>query len=81
MINMNQPVGQTPLDQTQGLVGQPLDRIDGSLKVTGRAPYAYEYREGGVPTYAFLVEAGIATGRLTRSTRPRPKRHPASFSC
>jgi xanthine dehydrogenase YagR molybdenum-binding subunit len=65
MINMNAPVDQTPLDQTGGLVGQPLDRIDGPLKVTGRAPYAYEYREGGVPAYAFLVEAGVATGRLT----------------
>src|SRR5271166_668327 len=65
MITMNQPVGQTPLDQTGGLVGQPLDRIDGPLKVTGRATYAYEYREGGVPAYAFLVEASIATGRLT----------------
>jgi xanthine dehydrogenase YagR molybdenum-binding subunit len=64
MIDMNQPVGQTPLDQAGGLVGQPLDRIDGPLKVSGRAPYAYEYREGGVPAYAFLVEAGIATGRL-----------------
>ena len=65
MINMNLPVGQTPLDTTSGPVGQPLDRIDGPLKVTGKAPYAYEYREGGVPAYAFLVEAGIATGRVT----------------
>ena len=53
MINMNLPVGQTPLDQTGGLVGQPLDRIDGPLKVTGRAPYAYEYREGGFPHTRF----------------------------
>jgi xanthine dehydrogenase YagR molybdenum-binding subunit len=64
MINMNLPAGENPLDKTGGLLGQPLDRIDGPLKVTGRAPYAYEYRESGAPTYAFLVEAGIATGRL-----------------
>ena len=47
MISMNIPAGESPLDKTGGLVGQPLDRIDGPLKVTGRAPYAYEYREGG----------------------------------
>jgi xanthine dehydrogenase YagR molybdenum-binding subunit len=65
MINMNAPAGRTPLDRTGGVVGQPLDRIDGPLKVTGRATYAYEYREGGLPAYAFLVEAGVATGRLS----------------
>lgn len=64
MINMTLPAAESPLDKTGGLLGQPLDRIDGPLKVTGRAPYAYEYREGGAPAYAFLVEAGIATGRL-----------------
>jgi xanthine dehydrogenase YagR molybdenum-binding subunit len=65
MINMNSPAGNSPLDETDGLVGRPLDRVDGPLKVTGRAPFAYEYREAGVPAYAFLVEAGIAKGRLT----------------
>ena len=35
------------------------------LKSPDSARYAYEYREGGVPAYAFLLEAGIATGRLT----------------
>jgi xanthine dehydrogenase YagR molybdenum-binding subunit len=64
MINMTHPAAESPLDKTGGLLGQPLDRIDGPLKVTGRAPYAYEYREGGAPAYAFLVEAGIATGCL-----------------
>ena len=64
MINMTLPAAESPLDKTGGLLGQPLDRIDGPLKVTGRAPYAYEYREGGAPAYAFLVEAGIATGCL-----------------
>ncbi|WP_307437077.1 xanthine dehydrogenase family protein molybdopterin-binding subunit [Labrys monachus] len=63
-MDMNQPVGRTPLDEAGGLLGRPLDRTDGPVKVTGRAPYAYEYREGGAPAYAFLVEAGIAKGRL-----------------
>jgi xanthine dehydrogenase YagR molybdenum-binding subunit len=76
MINMNMPVGESPLDKPGGLLGQPLDRIDGPLKVTGRAPYAYEYREGGAPTYAFLVEAGIATGRLAAIDTAAAERAP-----
>src|SRR5271170_5597670 len=63
MINMHDPIGETPLDRPGGLLGRPLDRLDGPLKVTGHAPYAYEYRQNA-PAYAFLVVAGIATGRL-----------------
>ena len=45
-MDMNQPIGATPLDgKPDGLVGRPIDRIDGRLKVTGRAPYAYESRD------------------------------------
>ena len=45
------------------LVGQPIDRIDGPLKVTGRAPYAYEHQ---VPNaaYAVMVMSSIAKGRV-----------------
>jgi xanthine dehydrogenase YagR molybdenum-binding subunit len=64
MINMNTPIGETPLDRPGGLLGRPLDRLDGPLKVTGHAHYAYEYPQSA-PTYAFLVLAGISTGRLT----------------
>ncbi len=64
MINMNAPLGTTPLDGGHGLVGQPLDRIDGPAKVQGQAPYAYEYRDLGKPAYAFIVGAGIGKGRL-----------------
>ena len=64
MISMNTPIGETPLDRPGGVLGRPIDRVDGAAKVTGRATYAYEYREGAAPLYAFLLEAGIAKGRL-----------------
>jgi xanthine dehydrogenase YagR molybdenum-binding subunit len=64
VINMNSAVRENPLDKPGGLLGKPLDRTDGPLKVTGRATYAYEYQEGGKPTFAYLVESAIATGRL-----------------
>ena len=64
MINMSNLVGDTPLDGKPGLVGQPLDRIDGPLKVTGRATYAAEYRDPGQALYGYLVLSAIAKGRL-----------------
>jgi len=47
----------------EDLIGKPLDRVDGPLKVTGRAPYAYEQQ---VPNaaYAVLVTSTIANGRI-----------------
>ena len=45
----------------QRVVGKPLDRIDGPKKVTGTAPYAYEYSPDDV-TYAFPVQSTIAKG-------------------
>ena len=45
------------------LVGQPISRIDGVLKVTGRATYAYEHQ---IPNavYAVMVVSTIAKGRI-----------------
>jgi hypothetical protein len=35
-MEMNSPIGANVLDNDlQGLVGKPLDRVDGRLKVTG----------------------------------------------
>src|ERR1700761_240396 len=45
------------------LIGEPIDRIDGRLKVTGRAPYAYEHQVPGA-VYATLVMSTVATGRI-----------------
>jgi xanthine dehydrogenase YagR molybdenum-binding subunit len=45
------------------VIGQPRDRVDGRLKVTGTAPYAAEF---AVPdlAYGVLVQSTIANGRL-----------------
>jgi xanthine dehydrogenase YagR molybdenum-binding subunit len=47
-----------------GPIGRPLDRVDGPLKVTGRAKYAYEYAAQGEAAYGFIVSAAIAKGRV-----------------
>jgi xanthine dehydrogenase YagR molybdenum-binding subunit len=45
-----------------GPIGRPLDRVDGPLKVTGRAKYAFEYAAQGEAAYGFIVSAAIAKG-------------------
>ena len=47
-----------------GPVGLPLDRVDGRLKVTGKAPYAYEYAAHGAALYGVIVPASIGKGRV-----------------
>jgi xanthine dehydrogenase YagR molybdenum-binding subunit len=51
-------------ENRHGQIGRPMDRVDGVLKVTGQAPYAYEVQEGGKPAYGWIVEASIAKGRI-----------------
>jgi xanthine dehydrogenase YagR molybdenum-binding subunit len=64
-MQMNNPVGITPLDdQPNGVVGKPLDRVDGRLKVTGGAVYAYEVEQGPRTTYGYVVQASIGKGRI-----------------
>jgi len=46
-------------------IGEPLSRRDGPQKVTGTAPFAYEYRFDN-PLYLFPVQSEVARGRVTR---------------
>jgi xanthine dehydrogenase YagR molybdenum-binding subunit len=45
-------------------IGLPLDRVDGRLKVTGRATYAFEYAGQGGAAYGVIVPGAIAKGRV-----------------
>lgn len=53
-----------PIDQLK-VIGKPTDRIDGPLKTTGTAPYAYE-RHDAVPNqaYGYVIGASIAKGKI-----------------
>src|SRR3984957_19851380 len=72
-MEMNSPVGSNALDAS-GVVGQPLDRVDGRLKVTGGARYAYEMQQNTL--YGFVVEASIGKGKIesidTRAAEKSP---------
>jgi len=62
-MEMNAPAPRNAIDDNrQGLIGQPIDRVEGRLKVMGKAAYAHETQEGGAAAYGFIVEATIAKG-------------------
>jgi xanthine dehydrogenase YagR molybdenum-binding subunit len=64
-MEMNSPVGLTPLDDNpNGVVGKGVDRVEGALKVTGRATYAAEYEGAGETLYGYVVQASIGKGRI-----------------
>jgi xanthine dehydrogenase YagR molybdenum-binding subunit len=63
-MKFDTPAGTNPIDQLK-VIGQPADRIDGKLKTTGTATYAYE-QNAAVPdaAYGYIVGAGIGKGRI-----------------
>ncbi|MEV6759703.1 xanthine dehydrogenase family protein molybdopterin-binding subunit [Streptomyces sp. NPDC051105] len=50
--------------QPQAAVGAPLSRVDGRLKVTGRATFAAEHDIDGV-VHAVVVDSRVGLGRIT----------------
>jgi xanthine dehydrogenase YagR molybdenum-binding subunit len=64
-MKFDTPAGTNPIDQLK-VVGRPIDRIDGPLKTTGTAPYAYEHHADipSAPAYGVVVGAGIAKGQI-----------------
>jgi xanthine dehydrogenase YagR molybdenum-binding subunit len=46
--------------------GQPIPRVDGALKVTGRARYSLDRDEPGRAVHGVIVGASIGRGRLER---------------
>ncbi|MDB5876359.1 MAG: xanthine dehydrogenase [Ramlibacter sp.] len=64
-LQMNSPIGRNALDDagTDAIVGKPLDRVDGRLKVSGGARYAFETQQANT-AYGFVVEASIGKGKI-----------------
>jgi xanthine dehydrogenase YagR molybdenum-binding subunit len=58
------PATSNPIDQGK-VIGHPTTRIEGPLKTTGRAPYAYEQHDVVAnQAYGVVVGAAIAKGRI-----------------
>lgn len=74
VMRFDTPAGTNPIDQLK-VVGRPTDRIDGPLKTTGTATYAYEQPAPNA-AYGHVVGAAIAKGRIAsidlRAARAAP---------
>ncbi len=63
-MKFDTPAVTNPIDRMK-IVGRPHTRIDGPLKATGLAPYAYEHhREIENVAYGYVVGAAVAKGRI-----------------
>ncbi|MDO7843519.1 aldehyde oxidoreductase molybdenum-binding subunit PaoC [Sphingomonas immobilis] len=63
-MKFDTPAAKNPIDRLK-VVGKATDRIDGPLKTTGLAPYAYE-RHDKVrnPAYGYVLGSAIAKGKI-----------------
>ncbi|MET0273740.1 MAG: aldehyde oxidoreductase molybdenum-binding subunit PaoC [Phenylobacterium sp.] len=75
-MKFDTPATTNPIDQLK-VVGKPTDRIDGPLKTTGTAPYAYE-RHDVAPdaAYGYVLGSTIAKGRIGSMDVSRARRAP-----
>ncbi|POA29539.1 aldehyde oxidoreductase molybdenum-binding subunit PaoC [Pseudomonas sp. GW456-12-1-14-TSB6] len=65
-MKFDTPATTNPIDQLN-VIGKPTDRIEGPLKTSGQAPYAYEQHEAVKnQAYGVMVGSAIAKGRITR---------------
>ena len=58
------------------MIGQPINRLDGPVKVTGKATYAYEYGHDEAPLYGVLVTATIGRGRIREIDSSQAEKSP-----
>ena len=63
-MKFDTPATTNPIDNLK-VVGRPTHRIDGTLKTTGRATYAYEWHDPDLRyAYGYPIGAAIAKGRI-----------------
>jgi len=75
-MKFDTPAGINPIDQLK-VVGKATSRIDGPMKTTGAAKYAYEHFEP-VPNHAYgvIVGSAIAKGLIQAIDQSKAKRAP-----
>jgi xanthine dehydrogenase YagR molybdenum-binding subunit len=75
-MQFDKPATTNPIDRLK-VVGQPIRRIDGALKTTGRATYAYEWHDPDFDyAYGYPVGSAIAKGHVTSIDIEAAKRAP-----
>lgn len=75
-MEFNAPAGKNLFDGAR-IVGKSTPRIDGPLKVSGKAPYAAERHDVAAnQAYGWIVGAGIAKGRIRAMNLDAARRAP-----
>ncbi|MND69190.1 Xanthine dehydrogenase molybdenum-binding subunit [compost metagenome] len=75
-MQFEKPATTNPIDQLK-VVGKPIHRIDGELKTTGRAMYAYEWHDPNLRyAYGYPVGSAIAKGQVTSIDSAAAKKAP-----
>ncbi|MET0361590.1 MAG: aldehyde oxidoreductase molybdenum-binding subunit PaoC [Sphingobium sp.] len=75
-MKFDTPATTNPIDQLK-VIGRPVDRIDGPLKTSGQAPYAYERHDVVEnPAYGYVLGASISKGRISSIDTTRAGRMP-----
>jgi xanthine dehydrogenase YagR molybdenum-binding subunit len=63
-MKFEHPATFNPIDQLK-VIGRPTSRIDGPMKTTGTAPYAYERHDVVAnQAYGYVIGSAIAKGRI-----------------
>ena len=63
-MKFDKPAETNPIDRMR-VVGRAHPRIDGPLKTTGKATYAYEHHDVVTnPAYGAILGASIGKGRI-----------------
>lgn len=75
-MKFDTPATTNPIDQLK-VVGKPTDRIEGPLKTTGTATYAYEHKDIAPDVaYGYVVGAAIGKGRIVSIDQSAAKASP-----
>ncbi|TNM63062.1 aldehyde oxidoreductase molybdenum-binding subunit PaoC [Aliirhizobium smilacinae] len=75
-MQFENPATTNPIDQLK-VIGKPIHRIDGELKTTGRAMYAYEWHDPNLRyAYGYPVGSAIAKGQVTSIDSAAAKKAP-----
>lgn len=75
-MQFDKPATTNPIDRLN-VVGRPVPRVDGELKTTGNARYAYEWHDPQMDyAYGHPVGAAIAKGRIRSIDTETAKKAP-----
>lgn len=75
-MKFDAPAQTNPIDRLR-VIGRPHARIDGPLKTTGKATYAYEHNDVvSNPAYGAIVGAAIGKGRIEKMHLEEAQRAP-----